>query len=132
MEQSKDISELEGHQILARRESSEKAPIFRLPAEILVQIFHFAQYKRRGLDASTKSIHGFTQAWPRLMLVCHRFRIIAVHAPVVWNILRSTFKKQWEQFCLDRSQGMLLRLDDGLDFVAHFHQAQSIDVRDPK
>jgi hypothetical protein len=79
-----------------RIERNALAPLNRLPDEILVYIFRAVQDRPRidSIDGSTTSLpRASTHEWRHLMLVCSRFRDVALRSSVLWTYIDSRWPK---------------------------------------
>ncbi|KAG1750543.1 uncharacterized protein EDB91DRAFT_1217229 [Suillus paluster] len=87
------------------------SPLWRLPTEILAQIFHHCLPDFRHWERDYPSPHPTRSAPILLTRICRRWRDVVVGMPSFWCNLYLSKRRKWEQaaFCytswLERTQG---------------------------
>jgi hypothetical protein len=83
-------------------------PIHRLPPEIVADVFKLAQHGCRSVD-ETAPWENYDSSWCDIMLVCRRFREVAVHTPALWIMVDyRTHPPDWRALCMHRSSHLPL------------------------
>jgi hypothetical protein len=130
------ILSLEAELLDLKRLRNDLVPIGRLPSELLVHIFLLVQ---DGSNAENPpddefSIPLIDHRWSRVMLVCCRFRTLAIQSPKLWNVVNHAMVdriSKWGQICEYRSAGTpsytYIRRADDSDSI---HRAWKAKVED--
>jgi hypothetical protein len=97
------ISVLEKELAKLRRRRNGYMRVCTLPAEILAEVFLWLQHVPDAPnDARPWQTHDCT--WVHAMLVCRRFRDVAVHAPTLWTLIDYTIQSpRWRKLFAKRS-----------------------------
>jgi hypothetical protein len=101
------ILSLEAELLHLKRLRNDLGPIGRLPSELLVHIFLLVQDGFNAEDPPDDefSIPLIDHRWSRVMLVCCRFRTLAIQSPKLWNVVNDAMVdriSKWGQICESR------------------------------
>ncbi len=83
-------------------------PIFRLPAELLSQVFTMLSESEACCLSGDLASHQ--HRWPRVMLVCKRWRAVAIESAALWTCFKSRFVES-DFVVLERARGTLKNVE---------------------
>jgi hypothetical protein len=123
------IHELERQLVAAKTERNNLLPVHRLPPEIVVEVFKLIQHGCGTFD-ETRPWHTFDDGWLNVMLVCRRFREVAVQTSALWNMVDyDTYPPDQIQLFLERARNQPLCIrDSGGGSTELFHRAWSLEI----
>ena len=89
--------------------------IYRLPNEIIVQIFlHYAENALPYRQSIRTQVSNMPVGWLSLMLVCRHWRDVALASPTLWRFIDATSNTSWMALLLARSVPATIDLAFGL------------------
>jgi hypothetical protein len=100
------IAALEAELADLQRQRNAFQPICCLPMEILAMVLGQLQLK------GNRTFVPPDKTWAHTMLVCQRFRDLAVQMPALWTLLDIAYHQyeRWTDLCLKRAGNLPLRL----------------------
>jgi hypothetical protein len=84
-------------------------PLCRLPDELLIYILILVQ-TRYGYNDYDLPDRSLSARWRRVMRVCSRFRVLALHSPELWSFVDCRWPEKWRRLCIERAMDYPLHL----------------------
>jgi hypothetical protein len=94
------------------RRNALTSRIAQLPSETIARIFHFLQSAQGHMERVSTPWIDFNWEWTRCMLVCRRFRDVAIDSPRLWSFICHEGKPptEWIILCVTRAKTCPLTL----------------------
>jgi hypothetical protein len=107
----KMIDSLESQLVELKRRRNRLKRICNLPSEILVTIFEDVRGVLYTPSLGNNTAHpNYCCIWVPVMLVCRRFREVALRARSLWTTISPSHHAQWNTLCVQRSEEAPLRV----------------------
>jgi hypothetical protein len=106
-------------------------PIYRLPPEIVADVFKLVQHGCRSVD-KMDPWETYDNRWYDIMLVCRRFREIAVDTPALWIMMDyGAHPPDWRGLCMHRASRLLFCIRNSTRHsLTILPRAQTLEIRD--
>jgi hypothetical protein len=123
------ILELERQLVAVKTGRNNLLPVHRLPPEIVAEVFKLIQHGCQTVD-EIRPWFAYDYRWLDVMLVCRRFREVAMQTSALWNMVDyETHPPAWIQLCIDRVCNQTLRIRDSSgESTEHLHRAWSLEI----
>jgi hypothetical protein len=123
------ILELERQLVAVKTEGNNLLPVHRLPPEIVAKVFKLIQHGCQTVD-EIRPWQTYDYMWLDVMLVCRRFREVAVQTSALWNMVdHETRSPDWIQLCLERACNQSLCIRDSIgESTKLLHRAWSLEL----
>jgi hypothetical protein len=123
------IRDLETEILVLKQRRNAVTPIYRLPSELLAAVFSILQHQTERNDPKS-FFPNMNMEWRQVMLVCGRFRQVAIDTPTLWNVLDFSLRRTNQ--CVERAQDadLIIRMNThkGSSHLKHACKAELSDA----
>jgi hypothetical protein len=125
------IHVLERELAALKTKRNDLLPMYRLPPEIVADVFKLVQHGCRSVD-KMDPWHTYDGRWCDVMLVCRRFREMAVDTPALWVMVDyGTHPSDWRGLCMHRASHLPLCTRNATrDSLTILPRMQTLEIRD--